>query len=161
MKPEERTSRRNIYRKKECQESISARNTKREARCGQRNGKKTDRESRPQGTDFSRKTSAATRSAGRISTEATDNRSTTGTLQTESLQRRQRQEDKEEQPENPTLRATKQDRSMTGVMNGKNWISPGNELVFGLALWTRNKEQTVSGPAIRLNRALPWAMPLL
>lgn len=63
------------------------------------------------------------------------------TLQTESLQRRQRQgRQRREQPESPTLRATEAgpqyDWRYEWEKLDKN---PGNELVFGLALWTRNK----------------------
>ena len=63
------------------------------------------------------------------------------TLQTESLQRRQRQgRQRREQPESPTLRATEAGPQYDWRYEWEKLDkSPGNELVFGLALWTRNK----------------------
>ena len=63
------------------------------------------------------------------------------TLQTESLQRRQRQgRQRREQPESPTLRATEAEPQYDWRYEWEKLDkSPGNELVFGLALWTRNK----------------------
>lgn len=63
------------------------------------------------------------------------------TLQTESLQRRQRQgRQRREQPESPTLRATEAESQYDWRYEWEKLDkSPGNELVFGLALWTRNK----------------------
>lgn len=63
------------------------------------------------------------------------------TLQTESLQRRQRQgRQRREQPESPTLRATESEPQYDWRYEWEKLDkSPGNELVFGLALWTRNK----------------------
>lgn len=63
------------------------------------------------------------------------------TLQTESLQRRQRQgRQRKEQPESPTLRATEAEPQYDWRYEWEKLDkSPGNELVFGLALWTRNK----------------------
>lgn len=63
------------------------------------------------------------------------------TLQTESLQRRQRQgRQRREQSESPTLRATEAESQYDWRYEWEKLDkSPGNELVFGLALWTRNK----------------------
>ena len=63
------------------------------------------------------------------------------TLQTESLQRRQRQgRQRREQPESPTLRATEAEPQYDWRYEWEKLDkSSGNELVFGLALWTRNK----------------------
>lgn len=94
-----------------------------------------------QGTDFQEKH----QQQKGISEESQQEQQTTEaqpeTLQTESLQRRQRQgRQRREQPESPTLRATEAgpqyDWRYEWEKLDKN---PGNELVFGLALWTRNK----------------------
>lgn len=63
------------------------------------------------------------------------------TLQTESLQRRERQgRQRREQPESPTLRATEAEPQYDWRYEWEKLDkSPGNELVFGLALWTRHK----------------------
>lgn len=94
-----------------------------------------------QGTDFQEKH----QQQKGISEESQQEQQTTETqpetLQTESLQRRQRQgRQRREQPESPTLRATEAESQYDWRYEWEKLDkSPGNELVFGLALWTRNK----------------------
>lgn len=94
-----------------------------------------------QGTDFQEKH----QQQKGISEESQQEQQTTETqpetLQTESLQRRQRQgRQRREQPESPTLRATEAEPQYDWRYEWEKLDkSPGNELVFGLALWTRNK----------------------
>lgn len=94
-----------------------------------------------QGIDFQEKH----QQQKRISEESQQEQQTTETqpetLQTESLQRRQRQgRQRRERAESPTLRATEAEPQYDWRYEWEKLDkSPGNELVFGLALWTRNK----------------------
>lgn len=94
-----------------------------------------------QGTDFQEKHQQQREVPEEYQQEQQTTETQPETLQTESLQRRQRQgRQRREQPESPTLRATEAEPQYDWRYEWEKLDkSPGNELVFGLALWTRNK----------------------
>ena len=94
-----------------------------------------------QGTDFQEKHQQQKGISEEYQQEQQTTETQPETLQTESLQRRQRQgRQRRERPESPTLRATEAEPQYDWRYEWEKLDkSPGNELVFGLALWTRNK----------------------
>lgn len=94
-----------------------------------------------QGTDFQEKHQQQREVPEEYQQKQQTTEAQSETLQTESLQRRQRQvRQRREQPESPTLRATEAEPQYDWRYEWEKLDkSPGNELVFGLALWTRNK----------------------
>lgn len=109
----------------------SKRNTKR-ADAARRNSKRTDAGRTVPREQVFRKSTTATRSAGRIQQKQQTTEAQPETLQTESLQRRQRQgRQRREQPESPTLRATEAEPQYDWRYEWEKLDkSPGNELVF-------------------------------